>query len=69
MTSPLNIALLFTVIFAALKFAGVTGMTWLGVFSPMLIWLGILVALIIYFALAAALKKPYRSRSRYDRLW
>lgn len=65
MTSPLNIALLFTVIFAALKIAGVTAMTWLGVFSPILIWLGIVSILAIYFAC----RSGSRSRSRYDRFW
>lgn len=69
MTSPLNITVLFTVIFAALKIAGVTGMSWLAVFSPFLIWVGLLLVLTVYFALASAFKKPYRTRSRYDRLW
>lgn len=64
MASPLNIALLFTVIFAALKIAGVTSMSWLGVFTPMILWVALLGVLIIYYAL----KRPYR-RSRYDRFW
>ncbi len=62
MFSPLGIAVLFTIIFAALKIAGTSDMSWHGVFMPLYLWVALVVVITVIMWIRLKLDEHRRNR-------